>query len=101
MPEWYRFVSFPVAQTVALSAAIPILLAIISGPVSLLRRVAAGLAVGFSAYLAAKALGGGSLPLIPPAYTVIWYAGNAVAALLLARLTIPPRHSKQSAAPRR
>jgi hypothetical protein len=99
MPEWYRFVSFPVAQTVALSAAIPMLLAIISGPVSLLRRVAAGLAVGFSAYLAAKALGGASLPLIPPAYTVIWYAGNAVAALLLARLTIPPRRGKQSAAP--
>lgn len=101
MPEWYRFVSFPVAQTVALSAAIPMLLAIISGPVSLLRRVAAGLAVGFSAYLATKALGGASLPLIPPAYAVIWYAGNAVAALLLARLTIPPRRSKQSAAPGR
>jgi hypothetical protein len=101
MPEWHRFVSFPVAQTIALSAAIPMLLAIISGPVSLLRRVAAGLAVGFSAYLAAKALGGASLPLIPPAYTVIWYAGNAVAALLLARLTIPPRRSKQSAAPPR
>jgi hypothetical protein len=101
MPEWYRFVSFPVAQTVALSAALPMLLAIISGPVSLLRRVAAGLAVGFSAYLATMALGGASLPLIPPAYTVIWYAGNAVAALLLARLTIPPRRGKQSAAPRR
>jgi hypothetical protein len=101
MPEWYRFLSFPVAQTIALSAAIPILVAIISGPVSLLRRVAAGFAVGFSAYLAAKALGGASLPLIPPAYTVIWYAGNAVAALLLARLTIPPRRSKQAAAPGR
>lgn len=101
MPEWYRFVSFPVVQTIALSAAIPMLVAIISGPVSLLRRVAAGLAVGFSAYLAAQALGGASLPLIPPAYTVIWYAGNAVAALLLARLTIPPRRSKQSAAPGR
>jgi hypothetical protein len=101
MPEWYRFLSFPVAQTIALSAAIPMLVAIISGPVSLLRRVAAGLAVGFSAYLAAKALGGAELPLIPPAYTVIWYAGNAVAALLLARLTIPPRRSKQSAAPGR
>jgi hypothetical protein len=101
MPEWHRFVSFPIAQTIALSAAIPMILAIISGPVTLLRRVAAGLAVGFSAYLAAKALGGASLPLIPPAYTVIWYAGNAVAALLLARLTIPPRRGKQSAAPPR
>jgi uncharacterized membrane protein len=77
------------------------LVAVISGPVSLLRRVAAGLAVGFSAYLAAKALGGASLPLIPPAYTVIWYAANAVAALLLARLTIPPRRGKQSATPGR
>jgi hypothetical protein len=99
MPEWHRFVSFPVAQTIALSAAIPMLVAIISGPVSLLRRVAAGFAVGFSGYLATKALGGAGVPLIPSAYTVIWFAGNAVAALLLARLTIPPRRSRQSAVP--
>jgi len=101
MPEWHRFVSLPLAQTVALSAAIPMLLAIVSGPVVLLRRVAAGLAVGFSAYLVTMAIAGTAVPLIPPAYTVIWFAGNALAALLLARLTIPPRRAKQSAAPPR
>jgi hypothetical protein len=98
MPEWHRFVSLPLAQTVALSAAIPMILAIISGPVALLRRFAAGLAVGFSAYLVTKAISGTAVPLIPPAYTVFWFAGNALAALLLARLTIPPRRAKQSAA---
>jgi hypothetical protein len=101
MPEWHGFVSLPIAQPLFLSAAIPMLLAILSGPVQPLRRFAAGLAVGFSAYLAAKALAGTSLPLIPPAYTVIWLAGNAAAALLLARLTIPGRRVKQSAAPPR
>jgi hypothetical protein len=101
MPEWHRFVSLPLAQTLALSAAIPMLLAIVSGPVAVLRRVAAGLAVGFSAYLVTKAIAGTAVPLIPPAYTVIWFAGNALAALLLARLTIPPRRAKQSAAPPR
>lgn len=99
MPEWHRFVSIPVAQTVALSAAIPMILAIISGPVALLRRFAAGLAVGFSAYLVTKAIAGTAVPLIPPAYTVIWFAGNALAALLLARLTIPPRRARQSSPP--
>jgi|GEM_PF-1624270 len=101
MPEWHGFVSLPLAQTIALSAAIPMLLAIVSGPVALLRRFAAGLAVGFSAYLATKAIAGTAVPLIPPAYTVIWFAGNALAALLLARLTIPPRRARQSAAPPR
>jgi len=101
MPEWHRFLSFPIAQPIFLSAVIPMLLAILSGPVQPLRRFAAGLAVGFSAYLAARALAGTSLPLIPPAYTVIWLAGNAAAALLLARLTIPGRRVKQSAAPPR
>lgn len=99
MPEWYRLVSFPVARTLALSAALPMLLALLSGPVSVLRRFAAGLSVGFSAYLAAKAIAGTSLPLIPPAYTVIWYVANAAAALLLARLTIPPRRARQSSGP--
>ncbi|WP_224248507.1 hypothetical protein [Hyalangium gracile] len=95
MPEWHRFVSVPLAQPVGLSAALPMLIAILSGPVTLLRRFAAGLAVGFSGYLVGKALAGGSLALIPPAYTVIWFAGNALAALLLARLTIPPRVSRK------
>jgi hypothetical protein len=100
MPEWHRFLSFEVAQPVALSAAIPMLFAIISGPVPLLRRFAAGLGVGFSAYLAVKALAGTSLALIPPAYTLYWYAGNAVAALLMARLTLPSRRGSRPAAPR-
>jgi hypothetical protein len=91
MPEWHGFLSFPVAQPIALSAAVPMVFALLSGAVPLLKRFAAGLGVGFSAYLAAKALAGGSLALIPPAYTVIWFAGNAVAALLLARMTIPQR----------
>jgi hypothetical protein len=95
MPEWHRFLSLPVAQPVGLSAAIPMLVAILSGPVKLLRRCAAGLAVGFSAYLVTMALTGTSVALIPPAYTLIWFAGNALAALLLARLTIPPRVSKK------
>jgi len=56
MPEWYRFVSFPWAQPVGLSAAIPMVFALISGPVKLLRRFAAGLAVGFSAYLVTAAI---------------------------------------------
>lgn len=99
MPEWHRFVTVPLAQTVALSAAIPMLLAIVSGPVALLRRFAAGLAIGFSAYLVTKAIAGTAVPLIPAAYTVIWFAGNALAALLLARLTIPPRRAKQSSSP--
>ncbi|WP_224367620.1 hypothetical protein [Hyalangium versicolor] len=93
MPEWHRFLSVPLAQPVALSVAIPMLIALLSGPVSLLRRFAAGLAVGFSGYLVTKALSGDSVALIPPAYTLYWYAGNALAALLLARLTIPPRIS--------
>lgn len=96
MPEWHRFLSLEVAQPVALSAAIPMLFAIISGPVPLLRRFAAGLGVGFSAYLAVKAFGGASVPLIPPAYTLYWYAGNAVAALLMARITLPSRRRAQS-----
>ncbi len=100
MPEWHRFLSLEVAQPVALSAAVPMLFAIISGPVALLRRFAAGLGVGFSAYLAVMAMAGTSLPLIPPAYTLYWYAGNAVAALLMARLTLPSRHSGKAAAPR-
>ena len=94
MPEWYRFVSFPEAQTVALSTAVPLVFAILSAPVSWLRRFAAGLGVGFSAYLAVTALASPHLPLIPPAYTLYWYVGNALAALLLARLTIPPRRAK-------
>ncbi|MFL5344533.1 MAG: hypothetical protein ACJ8AT_07055 [Hyalangium sp.] len=95
MPEWHRFLSVPLAQPVALSAAIPMVLAILSGPVKLLRRFAAGLAVGFSGYLVTEALTGASVALIPPAYTLLWFAGNALAALLLARLTIPPRVSKK------
>lgn len=95
MPEWHRFLSMPVAQPVGLSAAVPMLIAILSGPVKLLRRFAAGLAVGFSAYLVTMALTGTSVALIPPAYTLLWFAGNALAALLLARLTIPPRVSKK------
>jgi hypothetical protein len=95
MPEWHRFLSLPVAQPVGLSVAIPMLIAILSGPVKLLRRFAAGLAVGFSAYLVTQALTGTSVALIPPAYTVIWFAGNALAALLMARLTIPARVSKK------
>jgi hypothetical protein len=100
MPEWHRFLSFEMAQPVGLSAAIPMLFAIISGPVSLLRRFAAGLGVGFSAFLAVKALAGASVALIPPAYTLYWFAGNAVAALLMARLTLPSRHSSRPAAAR-
>ncbi len=95
MPEWHRFLSLPLAQPVGLSVALPMVIAILSGPVKLLRRFAAGLAVGFSGYLVTKALMGASVALIPPAYTVIWFAGNALAALLLARLTIPPRVSKK------
>jgi hypothetical protein len=94
MPEWHRFVSFPVAQPLALSAAVPLVFALLSGPVSWLRRFAAGLGVGFSAYLAVKALASPHLPLIPPAYTLYWYVGNALAALLLARLALPPRRAK-------
>lgn len=105
MPEWHRFLSLEVAQPVALSATIPMVFAILSGPVPLLRRFAAGLGVGFSAYLAVKALTGGtSLPLIPPAYTLYWFAGNAVAALLMARITLPSRGGASqpaSARPRR
>ncbi|HEX8698255.1 MAG TPA: hypothetical protein VF815_05430 [Myxococcaceae bacterium] len=100
MPEWHRFLSFEVAQPVALSAAIPMLFGIISGPVALLRRFASGLGVGFSAYLAVMAMAGTSLPLIPPAYTLYWYAGNAVAALLIARLTLPSRRSAKPSAQR-
>jgi len=96
MPEWHRLLSVEIAQPVALSAAIPMVFAIISGPVPLLRRFAAGLGVGFSAYLAVKAFGGASVPLIPPAYTLYWYAGNAVAALLMARITLPSRRRAQS-----
>jgi len=96
MPEWHRFLSVELAQPVALSAAIPMLFAILSGPVALLRRFAAGLGVGFSAYLAVMAIAGSSVPLIPPAYTLYWYAGNALAALLMARITLPSRRSAQS-----
>ncbi|ATB34136.1 hypothetical protein [Melittangium boletus] len=95
LPEWHRFVAFPEARTVALSAAVPLVFAILSVPASWLRRFAAGLGVGFSAYLAVRALASPPLPLIPPAYTLYWYVGNALAALLLARLTIPPRQGKQ------
>jgi hypothetical protein len=95
MPEWHHFLSLPLAQPVFLSAAIPMVFAILSGPVKLLRRFAAGLGVGFSAYLVTKALAGASVALIPAAYTLVWFAGNALAALLLARLTIPPRVSKK------
>ncbi|ADO73980.1 hypothetical protein [Stigmatella aurantiaca] len=93
MPEWHRFVSFPVAQTLALSAAVPVVFALLSAPLRWLRRFAAGLGVGFSAYLAVKAFAGTPLPLIPPAYTLFWYAGHALAALLMARLTLPPRRA--------
>ncbi|MBN1207861.1 MAG: hypothetical protein JXB05_23555 [Myxococcaceae bacterium] len=95
LPEWHRFVSLPVAQPIGLSAAIPMLFALLAGAVPPLKRFAAGLGVGFSSYLAAMALAGGSLALIPPAYTVIWFAGNALAALLLARMTIPQRVAKK------
>lgn len=50
--------------------------------------------MGFSAFLAVKALAHPALPLIPPAYTLYWYAGNALAALLLARLNLPLRRAK-------
>ncbi len=100
MPEWHRFLSFEVAQPVGLSAAVPMLFAIISGPVPLLRRFAAGLGVGFSAFLAVKALAGTGVALIPAAYTLYWYVGNAVAALLMARLTLPSRHSPRGGAAR-
>jgi hypothetical protein len=100
MPEWHRFLSLELAQPVALSAAIPMLFAIISGPVPLLRRFAAGLGVGFSAYLAVMTMAGTSLPLIPPAYTLYWYAGNAVAALLMARITLPSRRGAPSGSAR-
>jgi hypothetical protein len=91
MPEWYRFVSHPVAQLVVLSAAVPLAFALLSAPVQFLRRIAAGVALGFSAYFAVKALAGLSVPLIPPAYALYWCAGNALAALFIARLAIPPR----------
>jgi hypothetical protein len=100
MPEWHRFLSVELAQPVALSAAIPMLFAILSGPVALLRRFAAGLGVGFSAYLAVMAVAGSSLPLIPPAYTLYWYAGNALAALLMARITLPSRRGAQQGSAR-
>ncbi len=100
MPEWHRFLSFSWAQPVGLSAAIPMVFALVSGAVPLLRRCAAGLAVGFSAYLATAALMGTSVAMIPPAYKVVWLAGNAVAALLMARLTIPGRMSKKPPAGR-
>ncbi|WP_225410918.1 hypothetical protein [Stigmatella hybrida] len=95
MPEWHRFAAYPVAQTVALSAAVPLVLALLAAPVRFLRPFAAGLGVGFSAYLAVKALAAPSVPLIPPAYTLYWYVGNAVAALLIARLALPPRRAKE------
>jgi hypothetical protein len=100
MPEWHRFVSFELAQPIALSAAIPMVFAILSGPVPLLRRFAAGLAVGFGGYLVTAAIAGAGVALIPPAYTVFWLVGNALAAVLLARLTIPQRVAKSSASPR-
>jgi hypothetical protein len=95
MPEWHRFLSLPLAEPVGLSAAIPMVIAILSGFVPWLRRFAAGLAVGFSGYLVTRALAGVGLAMIPPAFTVIWFAGNALAALLLARLTIPQRQAKK------
>lgn len=94
MPEWHRFVTYPVVQTVALSAAVPLVLALLSAAARFLRPFAAGLGVGFSAYLAVKALAAPSVPMIPPAYTLYWYVGNAVAALLIARLALPPRRAK-------
>jgi hypothetical protein len=93
MPEWHRFSSFPEARLLAMSAAAPLLLALLSGPLPWLRRFAAGLAVGFSACLAVEALTPAALPHVPPAYTLYWYLGNALAALLLARLTLPPRRT--------
>ncbi|SET23506.1 hypothetical protein [Stigmatella erecta] len=95
MPEWHRFVAYPVAQTVALSAAVPLVFALLSAPVRFLRPFAAGLGVGFSAYLAVKALAAVPVPLIPPVHALSWYVGNAVAALLIARLALPPRRSKE------
>ncbi len=97
LPEWHRFLSFDLAQPIALSAAIPIVFALLSGPVPWLRHFAAGLAVGFSGYLAARALAGTDLAVIPPAYTLYWYAANAVGAALLARLTLPSRLGKAAA----
>ncbi|ATB42456.1 hypothetical protein CYFUS_007934 [Cystobacter fuscus] len=101
MPEWHRFLSFPIAQTLALSAAVPLVFALLSAPVKWLRRFAAGLGVGFSAWLAVKALAHPAVPLIPPAYTLYWYAGNALVALLLARITLPPRRASGRATPAR
>lgn len=94
MPEWHRFLPFEAAQPAALSALLPMVLAIVSGPVAWLRRVAAGLGVGFSAYLVVQALAGTRLALLPPTWVLPWLAGNALAALLLARLTLPQRAAR-------
>lgn len=94
MPEWYRLAALPELETVAVSAAPPLVLALLALPASWLRRCAAGLAMGFSAWLAVRAFASPPLPLIPPAFTLYWYAGNALVALVLARLTLPPRQAK-------
>ncbi|MBM7116018.1 DUF5942 domain-containing protein [Archangium primigenium] len=96
MPEWHRLVSYPLAQPVALSAAVPLVFAVLSGVMPWLRRFAAGLGVGFSAWLAVEAFSHPPLALIPPAYTQYWYAGNALMALVLARLALPPRQAARS-----
>jgi hypothetical protein len=94
MPEWHRFVPYPVAQTVALSAAVPLVFALLSALARFLRPFATGLGLGFSAYLAVKALVAAPLPVIPPVHALSWYVGNAVAALVIARLALPPRRAK-------
>lgn len=97
MPEWHRFVSFPEARTVAMSAAVPLLFSLLSGPLPWLRRFAAGLGVGFSACLAVAAIDHPALALIPPAQVLPWYLGNALVALVLARLVLPPRRTASAA----
>ena len=42
MPEWHRFVSFPFAQPLALSTAVPLVFALLAAPVKWLRRFVAG-----------------------------------------------------------
>lgn len=93
LPEWHQLVSFPVAQPVTLSAALPLVFALLALAAPWLRPFAAGLGMGFASFLGVKALVGTPLALVPPALLVTWYMGNAVACLVLARIAMPSRRA--------
>jgi hypothetical protein len=101
LPEWSRLLPWSEARTVGASAALPLVFALLSAAASWLRRFAAGLGVGVGAWLAVAALAPAPLPLIPPAYTLYWYAGNALLAVVLARLALPPRRQAEPSRPSR